>query len=188
MQRCNVAIFRKSSLFGVFSLLFRVPKPDFRLSLPCLDTLTASDNVARHLQRYMQRATLPFWHTLPRLMSAFADLEILLEKLRLPSPRELAPWLGKLLEHPDSVIIIAIEKPLGPDGPHVATGWLSSPERDALRKGLLALNARRAKKGQLPTTEIPQENPKPIAPRGTTVDSARNGDERRRCGAPAENA
>lgn len=102
-------------------------------------------------------------------MNASAELEILLEKLRLPSPRELSPWLGKLLEHPGSAIIIAIEKPLGPDGPHVATGWLSSPERYALRKGLLAVNARRAKKGQSATTEIPDK----IVPRGTMAHHAK---------------
>lgn len=88
-------------------------------------------------------------------MNTLSDIEILLGKLRLPSPRELSPWLGKLLEHPDSAIIISIEKPLGADGPHVAYGWLSSPERSALRKGLLAVNARRAKKGQPATDEIP---------------------------------
>jgi hypothetical protein len=84
------------------------------------------------------------------------EIEALIDKLILPSPRELEPWLRKLLEHPGSVIIVAVEKPLGPEGPHVTYAWLSSSERFALRKGLLAVNDRRAKKGQPPTTEVPR--------------------------------
>ena len=84
------------------------------------------------------------------------EIETLIEKLIFPSPRDLEPWLRKLLEHPDSVIIIAVEKPIGPEGPHVTYAWLSSSERSALRKGLFAVNARRAKKGQPATTEVPR--------------------------------
>jgi hypothetical protein len=87
-----------------------------------------------------------------------SEFDILLDKLRLPSPRELAPWLRKLLESPGSVVIIAIEKPLGPDGPRVATGWLSSSERSALRNALLAINTRREKKGRRAATEIPEDS------------------------------
>jgi hypothetical protein len=84
------------------------------------------------------------------------EIEALIEKLTFPSPRELEPWLRKLLEHPGSVIIMAVEKPLGPEGPRVTYAWLSSAERSALRKGLLALNTRRAKKGQPATNEVPR--------------------------------
>lgn len=84
-----------------------------------------------------------------------ANPATVIPELTLPSPRDLEPWLRKLLASPDSVVIIAIEKPLGADGPRVAFGWLSPAERVALRKALFAVNARRAKKGSPATTEMP---------------------------------
>jgi len=88
-------------------------------------------------------------------MTNDSKLTILTEKLRLPSAEQLEPWLAKLIKDPESLVIIAIEKPLSADGPRVATGWFSHAERVALRKALLAVNARREKKGQRATTEMP---------------------------------
>lgn len=90
-------------------------------------------------------------------MTEPSELEDLQARLRLPEPAALAPWLRKLIEHPGSCVIIAVEQPGLPEGPRVARAWLSSAERFALRKALLAVNARRAKKGQPATDEIPAD-------------------------------
>lgn len=84
-----------------------------------------------------------------------SELDNTLGKLRLPEPASLAPWVRKLIEHPGSCVIIAIEQPGLPDGPRVSRAWLSAAERAALRKALLAVNARREKQGQPATTEQP---------------------------------
>jgi hypothetical protein len=84
-------------------------------------------------------------------LNSQTQLQILIDKLKLPSPYTLAPWLAKLLEDTDSVVIIAIEKPLLANGPHVGTTWLSAKERLKVRKALLAINDSRIKKN-LPTT------------------------------------
>ena len=78
-------------------------------------------------------------------MNAETQLDDLIDQLRLPSAISLAPWLDKLLSNPDSVIIIAIEKPLA-SGPHVGTAWLSSKERVAVRKALQRINQARKQK------------------------------------------
>jgi hypothetical protein len=88
-------------------------------------------------------------------MNQETQLESVIEKLKLPSPPELAPWLAKLLEHTDSVVIIAIEKPLLQEGPHVGTAWLSAKERLKVRKALLAINEARSKRNEQTTHQIP---------------------------------
>ena len=87
-------------------------------------------------------------------MNAETQLDSLIDQLRLPSPVTLAPWLDKLLSHPGSVIIIAIEKPLAGDL-HVGTAWLSSKERISVRKALQRINQARRKNGEQSTTEKP---------------------------------
>lgn len=82
------------------------------------------------------------------------QLQSLIDNLNLPSPASLAPWLAKLLIDTDSVVIIAIEKPLLTNGPHVGTTWLSAKERLKVRKALLNINDARIKKN-LPTTHQP---------------------------------
>jgi hypothetical protein len=84
------------------------------------------------------------------------QLALLVDKLRLPAGRELEPWLKRLVTEPDSLIIIAIEKPLHADGPRVATGWLSAKERLQVRKALERVNAQRMKANQPTTAELPQ--------------------------------
>ena len=88
-------------------------------------------------------------------MNNDTKLAILTNKLRLPSPNQLSPWLRRLLENPDSIVIIAIEKPLGHDGPHIGTTWLGSKERLQMRKALERINADRQKKGEQQTSEMP---------------------------------
>ena len=83
------------------------------------------------------------------------QLDILTQQLRLPSPIELQPWLAKLIANPDSVVIIAIEKPLCDTGPHIGTAWLSYKERLKVRKALAAINASRTKHNQPTTSEMP---------------------------------
>ena len=82
-------------------------------------------------------------------------LEILIDKLKVPTSRELEPWLAKLIANPDSVVIIAIEKPLCDEGPHVGTAWLSYRERVKVRKALTAINSSRSKRNQPQTDEMP---------------------------------
>jgi len=89
-------------------------------------------------------------------MSQPSELDSVLARLQLPAPTALVPWLSKLIDHPGSCIIIAIEQPGDPDGPRVTRAWLSSRERYVLRKALLAINGRRQKKGEAETTEIPK--------------------------------
>jgi len=55
------------------------------------------------------------------------------------------------------MVFIALEAPRGPEGPTIGKGWFSAQERIALRKALLVLNARRKKKGQPATTEMPED-------------------------------
>ena len=90
-------------------------------------------------------------------MAQPSELEDLQARLRLPEPAALAPWLRKLIDHPGSCVIIAVEQPGAPEGPRVTRAWLSSAERFALRKALLAVNARRAKKREAATDEAPTE-------------------------------
>ena len=89
-------------------------------------------------------------------MNPETQLPILTNKLSLPSVPKLQPWLAKLINDPDSVVIIAIEKPFRLSGPHVGTAWLSAKERLIVRKALSRINTARAKNGQQPTTEMPQ--------------------------------
>jgi hypothetical protein len=83
-------------------------------------------------------------------------LALLTDKLRLPTAEQLSPWLEKLIRDPESVVIIAIEKPLRLDGPRVATAWLNAKERLLVRKALERVNASRAKKGEHQTNEHPK--------------------------------
>lgn len=89
-------------------------------------------------------------------MNTESKLAILTDKLRLPSPNELTPWLAKLIKDPESLVIIAIEKPLRLEGPVIGTAWLSSKERQQVRKALERVNASRQNKGEHQTNEFPQ--------------------------------
>jgi hypothetical protein len=84
------------------------------------------------------------------------EIETLIKKLKLPSPTELIPWLVKLIANSDSLVIIAIEKPLLQEGPHVTWAWLSAKERLQVRKALIAIRKSREDKGESQTTEIPK--------------------------------
>lgn len=88
-------------------------------------------------------------------MDLITQLEILINKLKLPTSRELQPWLTKLLKNPDSVVIIAIEKPLNEAGPRIGTAWLSSTERVKVRKALTAINTSRTKRNEPQTNQMP---------------------------------
>jgi hypothetical protein len=89
-------------------------------------------------------------------MTNDTKLAIITQKLRLPSAEQLCPWLARLVQDPDSVIIIAIEKPLRLEGPRVATAWLSPKERLHVRNALERVNVSRLKKGEHQTKELPQ--------------------------------
>jgi hypothetical protein len=88
-------------------------------------------------------------------MNNDTKLAILTEKLRLPSAKQLEPWLAKLIADPESLVIIAIEKPLGIDGPRIGTAWLSPKERLQVRHALKRINGTREKKGEPQTNEMP---------------------------------
>lgn len=87
-------------------------------------------------------------------MDTETKLQILIDKLRLPTASQLEPWLAKLVAAPDSIVIISIEKPLWPT-PHIGRAWLSAKERLKVRQALQRVNDSRAKKGQPLTDEIP---------------------------------
>jgi hypothetical protein len=91
-------------------------------------------------------------NSLKRLES---DAETALAKLEWPSGEVMLPYLGKLINNPGSCIAVIIESPLNPDGPRVSKAWLSSSEREAVRRALQAINKRRAVRGQSPTTQPP---------------------------------
>jgi len=84
------------------------------------------------------------------------SLEILVNNLKpiLPTADYLQPWLTKLIADPESVVIVAIEKPLSAK-PHVGIAWLSRKERLQMRKALAAIRKSREEKGESQTTEIP---------------------------------
>ena len=88
-------------------------------------------------------------------MTNDSKLAILTEKLRLPSALDLEPWLKRLIDNPDSIVIIAIEKPHLPT-PHIGTAWLSAKERLQVRKALKRINDARVKKAEQTTNEMPQ--------------------------------
>jgi hypothetical protein len=88
-------------------------------------------------------------------MDLKTQLAITESLLNIPTSHDLTPWLQKLLSHPGSVVIIAIESPLSQNGPRVSTAWLSSQERLAIRKSLTSINAKRKAKSQPLTSEIP---------------------------------
>jgi hypothetical protein len=89
-------------------------------------------------------------------MTEQPPLETLVANLKciLPTADYLTPWLAKLIADPESVVIVAIEKPLC-DKPHVGIAWLSRQERLQVRKALTVINKSRATKGQQQTNEIP---------------------------------
>ena len=89
-------------------------------------------------------------------MDTETNLAILINSLKciLPTADYLEPWLTKLLADPESVVIIAIEKPLC-DKPHVGIAWLSRQERLQMRKALTTINKTRATNGQPQTNQIP---------------------------------
>jgi hypothetical protein len=89
-------------------------------------------------------------------MTEQPPLETLVNNLKgiLPTADYLKPWLAKLLADPESLVIIAIEKPLS-DKPHIGIAWLSTQERLQVRKALTNINKTRETKGQPPTNEIP---------------------------------
>jgi hypothetical protein len=89
-------------------------------------------------------------------MSEQPPLETLVNNLNpeLPTADYLKPWLTKLIADPESVVIIAIEKPLC-DKPHIGIAWLSRKERLQMRKALTTIRKSREEKGEQSTTEIP---------------------------------
>jgi hypothetical protein len=89
-------------------------------------------------------------------MNLETKLETLVNNLKsiLPTADYLQPWLTKLIADPDSVVIIAIEKPLR-NKPHIGIAWLSRKERLQVRKALSAIRKSREEKGESQTTEIP---------------------------------
>jgi hypothetical protein len=88
-------------------------------------------------------------------MNNDTKLAILTDKLPLPSPEQLSPWLEKLIKDPESLVIIAIEKPLRVHGPHIGVTWLSAKERLQVRNALKRINVERQKKREQQTNEIP---------------------------------
>jgi hypothetical protein len=83
------------------------------------------------------------------------ETAIALAKLYLPSNDELAPYVAKLIAHPGSCIALVIESPLGKDGPRVGRCWLSSTEREKMRKALISINRKRVAKGESTTAQRP---------------------------------
>ena len=84
-----------------------------------------------------------------------AELAILESRLEFPSKHTLRPFFEKLLENPGSCIVLTLEAPRGPEGPYWKIGWLSSAERDAVRKEIVKINAKRTKKGHKLTSDAP---------------------------------
>ena len=89
-----------------------------------------------------------------RNMTTDIDILVTNVKAELPTAEYLKPWLTKLLADPESVVIIAIERPLWPK-PHIGIAWLSRQERLQVRKALTAIRKSREEKGEQPTNEIP---------------------------------
>lgn len=89
-------------------------------------------------------------------MTEQPPLETLVGNLKciLPTADYLKPWLVKLIANPESVVIIAIEKPLC-DKPHIGIAWLSTNERLQVRKALTSIRKSREEKGEQQTNEIP---------------------------------
>jgi hypothetical protein len=87
-------------------------------------------------------------------MTEQSELEILANKLQtvMPTIDYLKPWLAKLMAEPESVVIIAIEKPLCPN---IGIAWLNRKERLQVRKALIAIRKSREEKGESQTTQIP---------------------------------
>ena len=87
-------------------------------------------------------------------MAEQSQLEILADKLQavMPTADYLKPWLAKLMAESESVVIIAIEKPLCPN---IGIAWLNRKERLQVRKALIAIRKSREDKGESQTTEIP---------------------------------
>jgi hypothetical protein len=84
-----------------------------------------------------------------------------LSKLEWPSDASMLPYVQRLLGAPGSCILIGLE--FGPDGLILGRAWLSVSERAAVKKALVAVNRRRAAKGQNLTTqeETPQSKTNP---------------------------
>jgi len=76
-------------------------------------------------------------------------------KLELPTSEQLTPWLSKLQTNTGSVVILSIELPSPTAAPIIKWGWLSTDEREALRKGLVKLNKQRKLRGEAETTAKP---------------------------------
>jgi hypothetical protein len=81
------------------------------------------------------------------------ETAIALAKLQLPTHDELAPYIAKMIRHPGSCVVVVIEFPLFKDGPRVGRCWLSSTEREKMRKALVSVNAKRTAKGEHRTDE-----------------------------------
>lgn len=88
-------------------------------------------------------------------MTEQSQLEILANKLQavMPTVDYLKPWLAKLIIEPESVVIIAVEKPLCPN---IGIAWLNRKERLQVRKALTAIRKSREEKGESQTTEMPK--------------------------------
>jgi hypothetical protein len=90
------------------------------------------------------------------IVNVNAEVAILISKLQWPSPVTLEAFQRKLIENPGSCVVMTLEAPRAPSGPRWKIGWLSSRERDDVRKSLQKINARRMKKAEPPTSEPPQ--------------------------------
>lgn len=101
-------------------------------------------------------------HDWSNLIDTQGELAILVSKLRWPTTPTLEAFYRKLLENPGSCVVLTLEAPRQPAGPHWKIGWLSSKERDLIRKDLQKINAKRIKAKEQPTSEIPvcQKEPK----------------------------
>jgi hypothetical protein len=84
-----------------------------------------------------------------------AQMAVIRARLRWPAPEIMSPFYRKLLENPGSCVVLTLETPRGPNGPAWKAGWLSSEERNMVRKDLQRINERRSKTRQPLTTESP---------------------------------
>ena len=80
---------------------------------------------------------------------------IMMKKLEWPSLSLMSRYYQRLLDHPGSVVVLALEAPNGPEGPQWKAAWLSAQERSAMRHALIKANVRRRKNNELTTSQPP---------------------------------
>ena len=84
------------------------------------------------------------------------EMAILESRLEWPDKALLSQYYLKLLQHPGSVIVMALEAPRGPAGPQWKSAWLSARERSAMRKAVEKINVARRKKNEPTTDQSPE--------------------------------